>query len=98
MYPHTPYSTPHNSQYISYGTPPTPFHTTYYLESLPHTPSVHTNALPEFTTSNTRPLQHADMPIQGQKRKRPTNENQDPRQKFMDTPIRPLKGRELQAR
>jgi hypothetical protein len=57
----------------------------------PETPSVHTNALLEFTTSNTHPFQHEDMPIQGQKWKPPTNENQDPRQTFTDTPNQPLK-------
>ena len=91
--------TPHNDQHASYGTPTTPFHTTYYYpESLPQPPSVHANTLPEFTTSSTRPFQHADMLIRGQKRKQPTNVNQDPRRKFTDTPIRPLKGRELRAR
>jgi hypothetical protein len=100
MYPNsTSRSTPHNNQHVSYGTPTTPFHTTYYYpESLPQPPSVHANTLPEFTTSSARPFQHVDTLIQGQKRKRPTNENQEPRRKFTDTPIRPLKGRELRAR
>jgi hypothetical protein len=87
MYPNsTPCSTPHNNQHASYGTPTTPFHTTYYYpESLPQPLSVHTNTLLEFTTSSTHPFQHADTSIQAQKQKRPMNENQDPRRKFTDS-------------
>jgi hypothetical protein len=106
MYPASAsYSTPQNNQhlpyayYLNHGTPTTPSNpTSYYSDTLPwQAPRVHTNTLPEFTSS-THLSQSLDTPVRGQKRKRPTNENQEPRRRLMDTPIRPLKGRELRAR
>jgi hypothetical protein len=41
--------------------------------------------------------QSLDTPVQGQKRKLPTIENQGPRQRLMGTPIQHLKGHELRA-
>jgi hypothetical protein len=103
MYPTS--ASPQNNQYVPYayylnhGTPTTPSNpTSYYPDTLPwQAPHVHTNTLPEFTSS-THLHQSLDTPVRGQKRKRPTNENQEPRRRLMDTPIRPLKGRELRAR
>ena len=67
----------------------------YYMENMPT--HVYINALPESTTS-ARPFQPPEIPIQRQKRKREANEKQKPKRRPTDTPIRPLKGRVLQAR
>jgi len=100
MYPgYASYDTPQNNEhilptYFNHGMPHTPSNSaSYYPPSLP--PPVHTDALPQFTTPNALQFQPLDTPIQGKKRKRPTTENQESRQR---TPIRPLKGRELHAR
>ena len=102
MYPTS--ASPQNNQYVpayylKHGTPTTPSNpTSYYPDTLPwHAPHVHTNTLPEFTSS-THLSQSLDTPVRGQKREQPTNENQEPIQRLMDTPIWPLKGCKLRAR
>jgi hypothetical protein len=103
MYPGSAaYTIPQNNQhvpptYFNLGTPHTPSNPApYYSETL--SPRVHTNALPQFSAPSAGSCQPPDNPTQWQKCKRPTDKNQPPRRRSTDTPIRPLKGRELQAR
>jgi hypothetical protein len=84
---------------FNHGTPRAPSNSAPYhpeSESLP--PRVHTNDLPQFFMPSASSFQTPGTPMQGKKRKRPTDENQPPRQWSSATPIRPPKGRGLQAR
>src|SRR5882762_4739400 len=107
MYPGSVlYVTPQNSQstssgYFTYGTPHTPANpASYYpgLEPLLPCEGPASNALPQFTIPSPHPLQNSDTPIRGEKRKRPTDKTQEPRQRLTNTPIRPLKGQALRVR